>query len=361
MKLLFLVTGIGYGDATREHSNIIAIKKKYPKAKILIACYDNSYQYFKDKYPIIKVRGYKLPGDKLKINLPLFTISNIFLPAFWGLSTLKVRLQAHDFIPDLVITDFEPAGISLAKVLGKKCIALFGFDPEQYKEYKKNNKVNYKLKVQAHYFKKLFDQADLAVIPSLQRRKKKLRYTYINPIIRFTPDELQDEKTLMKEFKLKNKPILVMLGGSNFGTELTEELNKISKSFKEEFIVFGGHLQHTEFAKNVKYIRYTSDFLKYLKVCKGVITLAGQKTLSEAMIYKKPVLCFPIQDHIEQLLNSDALKDFIMVSHSTKNFKKTLKTFIKDMPTLQRKVNKYDLKPTGSQQFLKLIEIALQE
>jgi len=36
MKILFVVSGIGYGDATREHANILALKKKYPQARIMV-------------------------------------------------------------------------------------------------------------------------------------------------------------------------------------------------------------------------------------------------------------------------------------------------------------------------------------
>ncbi len=61
MKILFVVSGIGYGDATREHANILALKKKYPQARIMVAGYDNSYEYFQKKYPTIRIRGYKLP------------------------------------------------------------------------------------------------------------------------------------------------------------------------------------------------------------------------------------------------------------------------------------------------------------
>jgi len=57
MKVLYVVSGIGYGDATREHSNIIALKKKFPGTKIMVAGYDNSLAYFQDKFNTVKIRG----------------------------------------------------------------------------------------------------------------------------------------------------------------------------------------------------------------------------------------------------------------------------------------------------------------
>ena len=362
MKLLFVTTGIGYGDPTRIHEIILEIKKKYPKTKILIACYDNSYNYFRDKFPTVRIKGYNLPGKSLKLNFPLMVIKNIFLPATWITNILKIRLINRKFIPDIVISDIEPLGPSIARVLKKKCLLFFGYDPDMYKEYKKHHKINYRIKVWTHYFKRLYNQADLAIIPVLHKRKKaRLRLSYINPIIRLLPEELHDKKILMKELKLKRKPIVVMLGGSKVGCELAEEVNKVAKYFKEDFIIFGSHLEDIEFAKNVTYHRYNPEFLKYLKVSKGLITLAGQNTLAEGMIYKKAVLCFPIKDHIEQILNAYTLQDYIMVSKSTKGMRRTLNKFIKEIPKLQKKTSQYKLKPNGAKQFLKLLEIALQE
>src|SRR3989339_394895 len=328
MKILFVVSGIGYGDATREHANILALKKKYPQARIMVAGYDNSYEYFQKKYPTIRIRGYKLPGKSMKINVWNFGLRNLFLPAFWFLGTLKVRLQAFNFIPDLVVSDFEPVGISLARVLGKKCIVVFGFDPLLYKQYAKNHSVNYKMKIEAAYFERVYNEADLVLIPTFRK-----------------------------------KPFVVMLGGSEFGTKLALHINKIASAFPQErFLIFGGDLQFL-FAKNVSYIRYTPDFLKYLKVSRGVITLAGQKTLTEALVFQKPVLCFPIEDHIEQVLNAYALEDSILVSHSSslKAVHFAFGEFLRNLALYQKKISKRTLQAKGSDEFVRLLELTLKK
>tara|TARA_Y100000310_G_scaffold11109_1_gene11714 strand:+ start:1509 stop:2597 length:1089 start_codon:yes stop_codon:yes gene_type:complete len=362
MKLLFIVTGVGFGDSTREHTNILAVKKKYPKAKIMVACYDNSYNYFKDKYETIRIGSYVFAERGMRLRTIPFLGQMIYLPFAWGLSTLKLKLHTLNFKPDLIISDFEAIGVMLSRITKAKCLTVFSYDPELYKEYKKEYGASPKLKFQTHHFEKVYDKADLAIIPSLRIQKpRKLRYTYINPIIRETPDKLGTEKKLMKELKLKKKPILVMLGGSKIGTKLAEDLNKMAKSFKEDFIIFGGHLEGIDFVKNIQYHNYIPHFLEYLKVCKGIITLAGSKTLSEALVYKKPIMCFPIFDHGEQITNAYSIKDIAHVHYNTKDLKKKIKAFIKDMPKLQRKVNKYNIKSNGAQQFVKLVEIALQE
>lgn len=364
MKVLFVVSGIGYGDATREHSNILALRKKFPQAHIMIAGYDNSYEYFKQKFPTLKIRGYKLPGKSMKVNVWNFAIHNLFLPVFWFLETLKVRLQAFHFIPDIVVTDFEPVGISLAKFLGKKCIVVFGYDPLLYKQYAKTHFVNYKMRFEAMYFERLYDEADLVLIPTFKKKREKhLLYTYIDPVLRQQPYELPSETVLMKQLHLKKKPFLVMLGGSEFGTKLAKHICMMAHKYPDElFLFFGGNLNLT-FPRNVRYTKYTPDFLKYLKISKGVITLAGQKTLSESLAYGKPILCFPIQDHVEQVLNAYALEDTIYVSHdsSLKGVEKAFSEFNKDLSLYQRKVRAHAVQAKGSEEFVKLLEMTLQK
>ncbi len=365
MKILFVVTGIGYGDATREHAHILALKKKFPKARIMVAGYDNSYEYFKKKFPTIKIRGYKLPGSSMKIDVWNFGLRNLFLPAFWFIGTLKVRLQAFNFVPDIIVSDFEPVGVSLAHILGKKCIVVFGFDPLLYKEYAKTHAVNYKMQVEAKYFEHMYSQADLVLIPSFRKYKERhLLYSYIDPVVRQKPEELASEQLLMKQLQLQKRPFLVMLGGSNFGTKLAMHVNKAAHLFPtESFIIFGGDLQDITYAKNVRYIKYAPDFLKYLKVSKGVITLAGQKTLSEALVYKKPILCFPIQDHIEQVLNAYALEHSILVSHdsSLKGVERYLREFLKDLEQYQKKMERLAYRADGAEEFVRYLELSLEE
>ena len=194
MKVLYVISGIGYGDSTREHANILALKKLFPNTRIMIAGYDNSYRYFKDKYPTVKIQGYKLPGKNMKINVLIFGLRNLLLPLHWLFSTLKVPLYTSKFIPDLIISDFEPAGISLAKLLQKKCIVVFGFDPLLYREYAQKHKVNYKMWIEAKYFEKLYHQADVVIIPTFKRNTSDYgQYKYVNPIVRQKRDELPSE------------------------------------------------------------------------------------------------------------------------------------------------------------------------
>ena len=343
MKILFFISGIGYGDSTREHAIIEELLKKDKKTEILILGYDTSYDYFKDKFNTVKMRSYKFYGYNLKFKLLPFFMLNSITPFLWLINAFKIKKLIKKFDADLIISDFEPIAGYLAKLIKKKCILVLAYDPETYKKFPNKN---FSINIQASIINKIYESKNLSkVIISLFGKKKSyLKYNYVNPIIRTQPNELPQEKTLMKKLGLKKEPILIMLGGSDFGLTLANKVFRITDRFKEDFIVFG---YSTEFSReNITVFKFKENFLEYLKVCKGIITLAGYNTLAESIVYKKPMLVFPIKNHFEQELNAFAVKDFALIG--SENIENSIKKFLKELPILQAKMNKLNVKGTGA-------------
>ena len=110
MKILVIVTGVGYGDPVREDIilNELVKKKKAKKNEIIIAGYNNSYEYFKSKYQTIKIHGYKFPGYQLKFQIFSFLFLNLLLPFFWVYDSFNVKrvLKKLAFEPELIVSDF---------------------------------------------------------------------------------------------------------------------------------------------------------------------------------------------------------------------------------------------------------------
>ena len=265
--------------------------------------------------------------------------------------------EIRKFNPDLIVSDFEPAGITAAKLLGKKCIVIFGYNPELLKEYTKTNKLSKKCWFEARYFESLYDKADFVIIPTLLGLKRQeILYHYVNPVIRKEPADLASNKTIMTRLKLKKEPIVVMLGGSDFGLKLAKGISKIAHKLNEQFIVFGSHKQLPA-SKNFKHKRFAPDFLDYLKVSKAVITLGGQKMLSECLAFKKPMLVFPIQDHVEQLMNAYSLRSVAVVGNKStgSGLEKEVRLFIKNIPKLKEKMDSLDLNFNGAEQIAQVL------
>lgn len=342
MKILFIVTGIGYGDSKRSHAIITEFLKKDPKTKIKIACYNKSYDYFKNKFPVIKIAGYKITGKKMKFKAGKFILRNYFLPFSWVYYTGKLKKEVKKFDPDIIISDFEPIGSVLALLIKKPCVFIFGYNPELFEELPHKNAVTY---FESKYLENIYNTSNHVLIPTFKKKKSK-KYTLIDPILSKKPTELPTKKEIMEKLSLEKEPILVMLGGSQFGKLLAKKISSVASHLKDEnFIIFGAKLKLRK-KKNTTYYKFKENYLEYLKVSKAVITLAGQLTLIEALAFNKPLMIFPIQNHVEQLQNAYLLKDNAYIKYDFKNMRKEVCNFINNLD----KIKKPDIKMDGAKQ-----------
>ena len=361
MRILFVVTGVGLGDSVRVDTIINEFRKDDPKNEFLIAAYANSYDYFKEKYPTINITGYRIPGKGMKFRVLPFLIKNMILPFAWFFTALELKKQVKRFNPDVVVSDFEPTGAVLAKLVKKPCIMLFGFDPAMYRKFREDNKASAIMAMQAKYLEKVYAQGKYVVIPTLLGVKRRsLIYNYINPICRSVPGDLGKKSMLMKSLGVKEEIILVMLGGSDFGIKLLEKLQGVAKQFpKEKFIVFGTKKLSVPMP-NVSHYTFKDNVDEYMKVSKCVITLGGELTLSEAVAFRKPMLIYPIQDHVEQVLNAYTLKDVAMVRYNLDTFKDDVKSFLRNLKRYQAKMDELTVKPKGAEEFVRFVKTLLE-
>jgi uncharacterized protein (TIGR00661 family) len=349
MNVLFVVTGVGYGDAIRAHAVIKALQGKNSKTKVMVAAYDNSYNYFKDKYHTVRISGYKLLGMSLKFKVLSFIANNYVLPYTWLSVSFKLKRMIKDFKPDVVVSDFEPAGLILARMIRKPSVAIFSYDPHFFRELRhKNNK----LRLEALYFERLYNFSDMVIIPSLAGKRECKDYCYVNPVVITKPSELPPASVLMKKLNLRKQPILVMLGGSSFGVNLARRLMRVVKNFNEDFIIFGSNVKLPK-RRNVKHFPFNPNFVEYLKVSKGVITLGGNLTLSECVVYKKPMMIFPIKDHVEQATNAYALRNVAMVKYNLKGMRRSLESFLRNLDSIKNRIP--HVESSGSDEVASLI------
>ena len=356
MRILIAVTGIGFGHTLRDYALINEIFKKYPKTEIRIIGYGISSRLFKNKFPLTEIKGPKLPDYEFNYKIRNIMISNLFYPIHYLFNKAKISNIIKKFQPDILISDFEPSAISK----DKKSFAIFNFNPNTLKDYGKEKGSNHSVRIQAGYVKHYYEKSNKVVIPTIfgpNRNSGKFFYTY--PIVRMQPNELESEKKLMKKLKLKKKPILITIGGSNFGIGLVKKLLGIIPKFGEDFIIFGYPEEKT--GKNIKIFRFKENFLEYLKVCKGIITLAGHNTLSEIIVYKKPSLIFPVRNHIEQILNAYEIekKRYGIVKNLESldgNLEFYINDFIEKIPSVQKRLNKLKVRGTGAEEIVKMID-----
>lgn len=346
MRILFVVTGLGYGDTIRIQSILDELHNRVNGLDVLFLAYNHSYDYFHKKYPTLKIGGYNFSDKKMEFKTNRFILRNFYLPLKWASSYLRYKKKIQEFDPDIIISDFEPIANIISSKLGRKCITIFGYDPKLFEKYPEKNK---RISLQAKYIEQIYDKSDIVIVPDFKKKENYGNINYVNPIIAARPSELPSKQELMNRLRLKKEPILVMLGGSDYGVSLAKNILKIITNFNEEFIFFGSKKKipgfHFKFAKN---------FLEYLKTCKAVITLGGKLTISECLVFKKPMLVFPIKNHIEQLLNAYSIRN-VSVQGDVNDIEGSIKKLLDNVNDLNEKLNSLDIKPNGAEETADII------
>lgn len=343
MKYLFIISGIGIGHAIREDAIIKEIQKRNKKAEIRVVSYGNTYKYFKNKFKTFKIKGYYYPDDVPKFGI-IKTLKKNYKALFeWSEEITNLNNYIDKYNPDIVISDWEP----LALFIKQKTIFVFNYDPTI------KIKLNKSLALQKLFLDTVYNMAkskDKTVVITSLNKKKIPKVKKIDLIIRKRPEELPPVKTLMKKLKLKKHPIIIEVGGSRFGYKLIEKIIRIAPQFNEDFLIFNYPGKNT---KNIQFSPFKENFLEYLKCCKAIITLAGHCTLSEALVYKKPCLSYPIENHIEQLMNAEVFKNYTLVRDIRSNEKEIL-DHIKQL--LKYKIKKAKIKGDGASEIYEIIK-----
>ena len=357
MKLLFVVTGIGLGHATRVDSVISEIKKRDKNAKICIAGYKSSLDYFKNSgFRKINLNGVDYSSENFKISILNILRKNLNFPINFRRDIRLLMENIEEFNPDYVIVDWELSGLVAASRSNKKVVLIFNYDPYMFDSFIKKFKLNRFKILQRRFVESIYNlankRAEAIFIPGL-KNKKENKFHFINFIVRKNPDELEDEDILMKKLGLAKKPILIMLGGSNFGYDLLDKMKSVLYELpNQEFIIFGYDRDFSN--KNIKSYKFKENYLEYLKTSKGVIMLAGHSSFAECAVFKKPCLVFPIRGQVEQMLNAYTIESTkIGLVKYLKNIKKEtikedIEEFIKKIDELQKRANNLNIKADGA-------------
>jgi len=355
MKIVSVITGIGYGHAIRQAAILRELEKK--GAEIIVVSYGNAFEHFEHRYKTLEIDGPSLPEKTSQFSSFKTILMNLKLPYYYLKNFFKLRRLFKAFNPDAIICDFEPLPLYMAK--NKPHFVVFNFDPLQYEHYIQTNKKKYR--IQYKYIYSIYNKAKKIsapiIIPTFEKHPSS-EYNFVNPILRRLPKLSQPE--LLEKLKLSKPPILIMFGGSHFATDLLYKLQEILPKLKENFIIFTYKISG-ESHENITFLPFKDNFLEYLKASKGIITQAGHSTLSECIALKKPSLLFPIPNMIEQELSANyAKKNKISLvetkEHTEEELYSILNKFINSLPELEKNLHNLNIETNGTAQAVAIIE-----
>lgn len=236
MNILFIVTGIGLGHSVREHSIIRKILKKNPGTRIKILGFNVSYDYFKrEGFDVGRIYGHSFQGNQLKVNNFKMMLFNLTYPFKFIVNSFIALSAAKKFKPDVIVCDAQPEGVFIGKLMGKRVVLVYNLD---LRAENLGGGFGGIAKIMKNVF---YPMLDKVVNPQLWNiNKKEGKVIMTPPVVRQTINELPSVKKLMKKLGFKKEPIIVQIGGSNFGSSMVKNLVKVSTDFPDEkFVVFG--------------------------------------------------------------------------------------------------------------------------
>lgn len=332
MNILYGVPGEGMGHATRSKVIIDHLLKK--GHDVCIVSSSRAFAFLDKAFPgkVIEIKGFHFAYKNAQVSKTATFLANL-KAAGKNLvyNTGKKRLIEKNFVPDLVISDFESFSFFFAK---EHRLPVISIDNMQVMDrclldiaISKEEKNNYRLAkaiVQAkvpgcdQYFISSFFDADI----------KKKNTKIVPPIVR---QIIQDAKTS------RGKHIVMYQTSSSLKT-VKEVLRQLPD---ETFYVYGMNLDVTE--GNVVFKPFSeAGFIKDLASAKAVIANGGFSFISEAVYLKKPVYSFPIAGQFEQWMNAAYIEKLGYGRHFDTLSADHLKAFLYDLPLFENRLASYE-------------------
>lgn len=332
MKILYGVPGEGMGHATRSKVVIDHLLKQGHDLCIVSSA--RAFTFLDNAFPgrVIEIKGFHFAYRNAEVSKTATFASNLKAAGKNLLyNTGKKRLIEKNFVPDVVISDFESFSFFFAR---DHRLPVISIDNMQVMDrcvldiaISKEEKNNYRLAraiVQAkvpgceHYFISSFFDAEI----------KKKNTKIVPPIVR----------QIIQDAKPSTGRHIVMYQTSSSLKTLQHALQQLPN---ETFYVYGMNTNATE--GNVVFKPFSeSGFINDLASAKAVIANGGFSFISEAVYLKKPVYSFPIANQFEQWMNAAYIEKLGYGRHFDTLSADHLKAFLYDLPSFEKKLSGYE-------------------
>lgn len=176
-----------------------------------------------------------------------------------------------------------------------------------------------------------------------------------------------NRENIMSSYSLdKNKPVLLIMGGSSGARFLNElirkSLNELLKSFNIIHITGKGNISGNNLSGYVQ-IEFTENIADIFAAADYVICRAGSNTIFELLTLKKPMLLVPLPkgssrgdqiENAEYFAGKKCVHTILQRNLNEKTLIEEIKNLISDKQNIIENINKQDLTP-GTTNVLKQI------
>jgi len=323
MDVLFGVNGEGMGHAMRSGEMIKFLKKDY---SVRVFAGGKAADYLKLFSNTSKIFYFRLISRDGRISKFKTFFYNLFTFPYFIYSFIRLFVRCLSDRPKVIISDFEPITAYLGLVLRIPVISFDNqhivTDTDSLENVGRFQGIFYKFLV---YLMCPFPKRKV-ITSFFFPRVLSYNATLVPPVIRkiVSKNKSRNGKNMLVYFSLENDSVL----------NLMEKL-------KIPFLFYGKTKK-----KGSKYM-IIKDFSPHvfardIAECRAVLSNAGMTSLGEAIYLKKPVLCFPLKNHLEQELNARYIEKEGFGKYCSNISKKRILYFIRKISIYRNNLMKFN-------------------
>lgn len=288
-KIVYGVSGEGSGHSSRAREMLDHLEQLGHVVKVV--SYDRGFRNLKEDFDVFETEGLHIASSDNRVSkVKTFTDNLQRLPqGHKKLNALRKEIF-KTFLPDCVITDFEPMCAYLAHHYNLPLITIDNQHRIRYMTYPCPARLHAERRMTVSIIRAMVPRPDVSLVTTFYYGDAKNdRTLFFPPILRREVLSLQPSGA---------DHILVYL------TSGFESFLKILKSFsREKFLVYGYDRKKQD--ANMVYKPFSREgFLKDFASCKAVMATAGFTLMTEAFYLRKPYLALPMRGQFEQELNA---------------------------------------------------------
>ncbi|MEJ2544598.1 MAG: glycosyltransferase family protein [Calditrichaceae bacterium] len=301
-KIVYGVAGEGSGHSSRAREIGSYLVSKGHQVKMV--SYDRGYRNLSDTFDVFETEGLHISSADNKVSVVKTFVDN-FSRAHKGTQRFRELKKTlfKDFVPDCVITDFEPMTAYLANHYDIPLITIDNQHRIRYLHHHLPKSMKADYLVTENIIRAIVPRPDISLVTTFYDGKVKNDRTFLFPPI------LRDQLTSQKSSNEGHIMVYLTSGFESFVTYLAK--------FKRE------------------------RFLRNLGSCKAVMATAGFTLITESLYLRKPYLAMPMKGQFEQELNGYMLEKLSYGLNARRTSSKTIAEFLYHIPDFEKQLQMY--------------------
>jgi uncharacterized protein (TIGR00661 family) len=331
-RIVYGIQSTGFGHYTRSKAIIQYLISQGHDIQVVTS--GKAVSLLKDEHDVAPIESFSFSfkGNRVSYSQTLIkqlaNMKNIYFDGYQ-----KTLAIVRDFKPDVIITDFEFFSAIAGKQLRIPVVSIDNIHTLVHSDAKYQSEKRFQRDrlEQEIAIRLLIPWATYYFITSFYPSNPLAKNVeIISPIYR---KEILDTLPQVKD----GEHILVY---QSTGTH-TELLSELKKMPSQKFIVYGFDQDRKD--KNVTLKSFSQeDFLTDLATCKAVITNGGFSLITEAILFHKPILSNPLEQHYEQSVNAKHVEALTYGMYTKHINADTLQSFVDNIEHYKAHFSSHD-------------------